>query len=186
MKSIQKLNLANLISFLRILLIPFILFTSITHSQGLNYLASFIFLIASLTDFLDGYLARRLKLESKFGANLDLIADKLLVSISLIYISFAYNSIEILIPSSVIIIREIMVTYLRFYLMYEKKKQLKVKFIGKFKTFSQMISLIILFLGSEIMLFSKIYLIGVICLNFAAIFTIISFLFYYSDLKENL
>ena len=55
--------------------------------------------------------------------------------------------------------------------MYEKKKQLKVRFIGKFKTFSQMISLIILFLGSEIMLFNKIYLIGVICLNFAAIFT---------------
>jgi len=186
MRSSQKLNLANLTSFLRIILIPFILFMSITHSQGLNYLASFIFLIASLTDFLDGYLARRLKVESKFGANLDLIADKLLVSISLIYISFSFNSIEILIPSSVIIIREIMVTYLRFNLMYEKKKQLKVKFIGKFKTFSQMVSLIILFLGSDLLLFSKIYLLGIICLNFAAIFTIISFLFYYSDFRKNL
>ena len=186
MKSLQELNFPNLISFLRIALIPVILFVSITHSQGLNYLASFIFLVASLTDFIDGYIARRLKLESEFGANLDLIADKLLVSISLVYISLAYNSIEILIPSLVIIIREIMVSYLRFYLTQENKKRLKVKFIGKFKTFSQMISLIILLLGSEIILFDKIYFLGIICLNLAAIFTIISFLFYYSDFRKNL
>ena len=186
MKSLQELNLPNLITFLRIALIPVILFVSITHSQGLNYLASFIFLMASLTDFIDGYIARRLKLESEFGANLDLIADKLLVSISLVYISLAYNSIEILIPSLVIIIREIMVSYLRFYLIQGNKKRLKVKFIGKFKTFSQMISLIILLLGSDIILFDKIYFLGIICLNLAAIFTIISFLFYYSDFRKNL
>lgn len=186
MKSLQELNFPNLISFLRIALIPVILFVSITHSQGLNYLASFIFLVASLTDFIDGYIARRLKLESEFGANLDLIADKLLVSISLVYVSLAYNSIEILIPSLVIIIREIMVSYLRFYLIRGNKKRLKVKFIGKFKTFSQMISLIILLLGSDIILFDKIYFLGIICLNLAAIFTIISFLFYYSDFRKNL
>ena len=186
MKSLQELNFPNLISFLRIALIPVILFVSITHSQGLNYLASFIFLVASLTDFIDGYIARRLKLESEFGANLDLIADKLLVSISLVYVSLAYNSIEILIPSLVIIIREIMVSYLRFYLIQGNGKRLKVKFIGKFKTFSQMISLIILLLGSDIILFDKIYFLGIICLNLAAIFTIISFLFYYSDFRKNL
>lgn len=186
MKSFQKLNLPNSVSFLRIALLPVILFVSNTHSQGLNYLASFIFLIASLTDFIDGWIARRLKLESEFGANLDLIADKLLVCISLVYVSSAYNSIEILIPSSVIIIREIMVSYLRLYLIRGNKKRLKVKFIGKIKTFSQMISLIILFLGPGILLLDNIYFLGIIFLNLAAFLTIISFLFYYSDFKKNL
>tara|TARA_B100000989_G_scaffold283449_1_gene249365 strand:+ start:166 stop:678 length:513 start_codon:yes stop_codon:yes gene_type:complete len=129
----------NLISLSRILLILPIIFCIIINHI---YLALVIFLIASFTDFLDGFIARRLKQESVLGENLDLLADKIFVSSLLIFISFHFDNFIFLIMTILIIAREISIGSLRQYLLETKKeKTLKVNFFGKFKTFFQIFSI---------------------------------------------
>ena len=129
----------NLISLSRILLILPIIFCIIINHI---YLALVIFLIASFTDFLDGFIARRLKQESVLGENLDLLADKIFVSSLLIFISFHFDNFIFLIMTILIIAREISIGSLRQYLLETKKeKTVKVNFFGKFKTFFQIFSI---------------------------------------------
>ena len=140
----------NIISLSRILLIFPIIFCIM-----INYvhLALLIFLIASFTDFLDGFFARRLKQESVLGANLDLLADKIFVSSLLIFISFHFDNFIFLIMTILIVAREISIGIIRQYLMEtNKKNKAKVNFLGKFKTFFQIFSIGIamIFLDTEL------------------------------------
>lgn len=83
------MNLPNYITFFRILIIPFLIITfyvpeNVLGGLGRNFLATFFFILAGISDWLDGYLARKMGLESKFGAFIDPVADKLIVISSLV------------------------------------------------------------------------------------------------------
>ena len=120
-------------------------------SNNINF-AILFFLIASFTDFLDGYLARYLDQESILGANLDLLADKIFVSSLLIFISFHFDNLIFLIMTILIIAREISIGTIRQYLLETKNEnKIKVNFLGKFKTFFQIcsIGIALIFLDTE-------------------------------------
>ena len=126
------------------------------------YLALLLFLIASFTDFLDGFFARHLKQESVLGANLDLLADKIFVSSLLIFISFHFDNFIFLTMTILIVAREISIGTIRQYLLEtNKKNKAKVNFLGKFKTFFQIFSIGIamIFLDTEFSLIVEILII---------------------------
>ena len=134
--------MANYITLLRILLIFPVLVLATPESNSLNWIALMLFVIAGITDHLDGYVARKTGTTSNLGALLDLVADKLLIIIPLFYlISFA-SSIVLLIPSLIIIIREIVISSFR-QLLTEKEgtNPVKVTFIAKSKTTIQILAL---------------------------------------------
>ena len=134
------MNLPNILSISRIILIfPIILFFE--YELYLFSLGTFI--IASVTDFLDGYFARKNNLSSEFGALLDLLADKVFISTILVWITFNFENIIILISAILIISREISISYLRLFIISTSKKvdEVKSDFLGKLKTTFQMIGL---------------------------------------------
>ncbi len=139
----------NLISLSRIIFIFPIILCIILDKVNL---AIIIFLVASLTDFLDGYFARFLNQESILGANLDLLADKIFVCSLLVFISFHFDNFIFLSMTILILCRELSIGSIRQYLIQtEKENKAKVNFLGKFKTFFQFFSLglAIIFLDSE-------------------------------------
>ena len=134
------MNLPNILSISRILLlIPIIFFFEI----GWYLFSTFVFIVAAITDFLDGYFARKNNQTSDIGALLDLLADKLFVSILLIWITFNFNNISVLISSILIVSREVSISYLRLYFLSKSKeiKEIKSDKVGKYKTATQMIGL---------------------------------------------
>ncbi len=143
------MNLPNFLSFSRIfLIIPIILFFELDY-----YFFSFIFfVIASLTDYFDGYFARKNNQTSESGALLDLLADKLFVSTILLWMTYSFNHVLILISSMMIISREIIISYVRLFLVSKKKelKDFKSDLLGKIKTTLQMISLGIILISPVI------------------------------------
>ena len=105
--------MANYITILRIALIFPVLIFATSYSSLYNWVALLLFVIAGITDHLDGYIARKTGSTSSFGALLDLVADKLLIIITLFYfISYASNLL-LIIPSVIIIFREIVVSSFR-------------------------------------------------------------------------
>ena len=139
----------NLISLSRIFLIFPIIFCVMINNIHLAFL---FFLMASFTDFLDGYFARFLEQESILGANLDLLADKIFVSSLLIFISFYFDNFIFLMMTILIIAREISIGSVRQYLLeINKENKIKVNFLGKFKTFFQFcsIGIALIFLDTE-------------------------------------
>ena len=142
-------NIPNLFSILRILLIPFIVSYSLDQDSLKSLIGASLFLFASLSDYLDGYLARRMKVVSKLGSNLDLLADKLLIVSTLALVSFLFKNIYVYIPVVIILFREVYITWLRVVNQLESKsKDLKVNFLGKTKSAFQMISVFILLLSN--------------------------------------
>ena len=140
----------NLISLSRIFLIFPIILCMLINDVRLAFL---FFLLASFTDFLDGYIARYLKQESVLGANLDLLADKIFVSSLLIFISFHFDNLIFLVMTILIIAREISIGIIRQHLLEtNKENKAKVNFLGKFKTSFQIltIGLAIIFLDSNL------------------------------------
>ena len=139
----------NLISLSRIFLIFPIIFCIMINNI---HLAILFFLIASFTDFLDGYVARYFNQESILGANLDLLADKIFVSSLLIFISFHFDNLIFLMMTILITAREISIGTIRQYLLEtNNENKIKVNFLGKFKTFFQIcsIGIAIIFLDTE-------------------------------------
>ena len=134
------MNLPNILSISRVLLLVPIIFLF----EYSFYLASLIiFIIASVTDYLDGYFARKNNLSSNTGALLDLLADKIFIATLLVWITYNFENIFILISSILIISREISIGYLRLYIISINKKvdDVKSDFSGKLKTAVQMIGL---------------------------------------------
>ena len=103
--------LPNVLSFLRILLVlPIIFFLE----SKIYLLAAILFFISSITDFFDGFLARRYGIESELGAFLDLIADKILVISVLVWLVFIFSIQALTTISTLIILREIIITSFRY------------------------------------------------------------------------
>lgn len=142
-------NLPNLLTLGRIFLLPVII--------GLLFVDQIIialglYIIASFTDFFDGYLARKLNLVSDFGTFLDPIADKIFIA-ALLIAFVAFDRLEGLwiIPPIIILIREFMVSGLREYLG-PKNVKLPVSTLSKWKTTLQMIALGFLFFNDGVLL----------------------------------
>ena len=140
------LSLPNLLTSLRIFLIPVLVLCFYLLPLDLRYLASaFIFTLASLTDWLDGYLARRMGQMTPFGAFLDPVADKLLVAVALILLVEAHASALLAIPALVIVGREIVVSALREWMStHSDRSDVRVSMVAKVKTGFQMTAIIVL------------------------------------------
>ena len=177
------MTLASYISCLRIVLIvPIIYLLDQGFSLGAsfyNYLAFVLFIIAGLTDYLDGYIARKTDTETQLGALLDLIADKLLISLVMVWIVFLTHDPWIAIAALIIVSRELVISTLRQYVIEKKVKQnLSVSFIGKSKTTIQIIAISTLILAQEV---NEIWLLSIIAIWFASIFSLYSLFTYVSE-----
>ncbi len=134
--------MANYLTISRILLIFPVLVLSSPEPDPINWLALVLFVIAGVTDHLDGYIARKTGSTSNLGALLDLVADKLLIIITIFYfVSYASN-LFLIIPSVIIIFREIVISSLR-QLLAEKEGEnpIKITFLAKSKTTLQIFAL---------------------------------------------
>lgn len=141
------MNIPNLITLLRIILIPILVVVFYLPFEGNHVMAALIFLLAALTDWLDGYLARTLKQTSRLGAFLDPVADKLLVAVTLVLLVGENDLRYLAIPAAVIVGREIMVSALREWMAeVGKRANVAVSFIAKVKTAIQMTAIVILLL----------------------------------------
>ena len=141
------MNWANIATFSRVVLIPLVITSYHLDTQSSHLLAAILFSIASLTDWLDGFLARQLNQTSEFGAFLDPVADKLLVAIILIMLVSIYP--PLLLAAGIIIAREILVSALREWMAAKGlRDKVAVKFSGKLKTTVQMLAIITLLLAN--------------------------------------
>ena len=157
---------------------------SYQDNQIFSFLASSLFIMASITDFLDGFLARKFLVESKLGSYLDLLADKLLICCLLLWLTFSIKTPEILVLSLILLSREISISSMRQWALNESKDNfLKPNSFGKVKTLFQMLSVSILLLR-DIYIFSiDLYQVGILFLTLATLLSILSFFIY---LRESL
>ena len=167
-------KLPNILTLSRILSIPLlILFFYLPYRWSL-YFCTLIFILAMLTDWLDGYLARRFNQQSSFGAFLDPVADKLVISTALILLVSRQPDWVITLPALVIVGREIAVSALREWMAeLGKRSLLAVSVIAKVKTASQAVAIGALLWHYPI-LGVDMHGIGLILLYVAAILTLIS------------
>jgi CDP-diacylglycerol---glycerol-3-phosphate 3-phosphatidyltransferase len=136
------MNLANLLTVLRVLLTPVFLYFLFLDGFTFKLISLGIFTIASLTDHYDGRLARRLNLVSKWGTFLDPLADKLLISSALIaFYYLGYIKLWIVI---IIVVRDFLVTFLRLYALH-KKKPVTTRYLAKVKTTVQIVAVFVVF-----------------------------------------
>jgi len=171
-------SIPNLLTLLRIVLIPVLVIVFFLPYRWHNEVATAVFVIASLTDLLDGYLARRLGQVSPLGAFLDPVADKLMVAVALILIVQADPTIWTAIPAAVIIGREITISALREWMAeLGARAQVAVSEIGKIKTVSQMTAISLMIYRDDL-LGLPIYTIGYILLYLAVFLTLWSMMVY--------
>ena len=175
------INIPNLLTVFRLALIPLLVVIfyypdEFLLMQDRNFLATLVFVIAAITDWLDGYLARKLLQSSDFGAFLDPVADKLIVITALLLL-LELSRINAII-AIIIISREFAISSLREWMAkLGKSNSVAVIFIGKIKTTIQMIAIIFLLYYENIGMFPVIQ-IGNFLIYLAALLTIIS-MFYY-------
>lgn len=142
-------NLPNILTISRIIIIPILIASFYIEGKLYHYVAAGLFLLASVTDYFDGYLARSLNAVSPFGRFLDPIADKLLVAAAIIMlVHFDDIGKYDVIPAIAILSREIMVSGLREFLA-EIRVSLPVTTLAKIKTGVQMTAIFLLLLGTE-------------------------------------
>jgi|TARA_B110000438_G_scaffold177881_1_gene169963 CDP-diacylglycerol---glycerol-3-phosphate 3-phosphatidyltransferase len=135
------MTLASYITCSRIVLILPILYLTSFEQIIYNFLALAIFLIAGTTDYIDGYIARKTNTESSFGALLDLLADKLLVCIVLVWLVKLNTSLIFVVPVLIIILRELIISSVRqFVVEKEGINKMEVSLAGKSKTTIQFIA----------------------------------------------
>ena len=144
------MNIPNTLTLLRIALIPVLLVMFYLPYSWARAAAAAIFALAALTDLLDGWLARRLNQTSDFGAFLDPVADKLMVSCALVVLVQADPRIAVAVAAAIIIGREIAVSALREYMaQLGVRSRVAVANIGKIKTSAQMVAICMLLYGKD-------------------------------------
>lgn len=141
----KELNLPNLLTVLRVFSVPFFVYFLLGESQLFRLIAFFLFLVASVTDLIDGYLARRWKQVTELGKFLDPLADKALVLGAFITFIFLSDQIQLWMVLC-IIGRDMLITVLR-YLAIKRGRSLITSRLGKVKTFFQMFSIVVILLG---------------------------------------
>lgn len=168
----------NLLTLLRIVLIPVFVVVFYLHARWAPYLAALVFAAAAVTDWLDGHLARRWDQTSPLGAFLDPVADKLMVAVALVLLVQADPRALLALPAAVIIGREITVSALREWMAeVGARAKVAVSMTGKLKTTAQMVAIILLLLR-DAALWGWIYDLGLWLLYLAAILTLWSMVLY--------
>jgi CDP-diacylglycerol--glycerol-3-phosphate 3-phosphatidyltransferase len=180
----MRINLPTWLTLFRVALLPVMVVVFYLPFRGHNITAAIVFVLAAFTDWLDGYLARRLNLTSAFGAFLDPVADKLMVAVTLFLLVESHRGgwpgILMAITAAIIVGREISISALREWMAeIGMRATVKVAFIGKLKTVMQMIALVVLIVqhekGAEAL---RLYHIGEALLVIAGALTIWSGLYY--------
>jgi CDP-diacylglycerol--glycerol-3-phosphate 3-phosphatidyltransferase/cardiolipin synthase len=171
-------NTPNLLTLLRILLIPVFVAVFYAPTPWARFFATLVFTVAAITDWLDGWLARRWGQTSALGAFLDPVADKLMVAVALVLLVQADPRAALALPAAVIIGREIAVSALREWMAeLGARARVAVSMAGKFKTTAQMVAIILLILETPI-LGLPLYELGLVLLYVAAFLTLWSMLLY--------
>ncbi len=183
------MNLPNILTLFRIGLIPVFVVVFYLPFDWSNQVACLVFVIAAITDLLDGFLARKLQQTSKLGAFLDPVADKLMVAVALVLLVERNPGILLTLPAAVIIGREIAVSALREWMAeLGARSKVAVSVYGKIKTIAQMTALPLL-IYHEPLYNIPIHTLGLALLYIAALLTLVSMSQYLSSawpkLKEN-
>lgn len=181
----MHINLPTWLTLFRVALLPVMVAVFYLPFPGHNITAAIVFVLAALTDWLDGYLARRMKLTSAFGAFLDPVADKLMVAVTLFLLvqshpNSGWSGILMAITAAIIVGREISVSALREWMAeIGMSATVKVALIGKLKTVMQMVALVVLIVQHEKDATAlRLYHIGEGLLVIAGVLTIWSGLYY--------
>jgi len=139
------MNIPNSLTIIRILLIPVFILVFYLPYRWTHAAAAGLFTLGAITDWLDGYLARKLDQQSRFGAFLDPVADKLLVAVALVLLVQSDPRVWLAITAAIIIGREIAVSALReFMAEMGQRSRVKVATVGKIKTTAQMLAIILM------------------------------------------
>ena len=174
----MPLNIPNLLTWARILLIPLVVgvyYLPLTAAE-MNFIATAAFLVAAVTDWIDGWLARKLNQTSAFGAFLDPVADKLMVAAALVMLVELHRVDAML--AFIIIGREIAISALREWMAnIGAAKSVAVSLIGKLKTIAQMTAIPLLLWHAPIGPIN-VHLLGTWSLWIAAILTLWSMVYY--------
>ena len=183
------LNIPTALTIIRIVFIPLIVFFYVYQGGLYRDLSAYIFFLAIVTDYFDGFIARRFNQTTSFGEFLDPIADKLLIVITIILLGREHESIFFLVSSLIIVSREFLVIAIRQRLAELKSNiSIKVNALGKIKTGFQMISLFLLLHTNIVNSYINLHIIGLLLLFIAAILTVVSFIYYvrnaWSDIIE--
>ncbi len=138
----MTLTLPTLLTLFRILLVPVLVLVFYWKHPWSNILACAVFVLGALTDWLDGWIARRYNMNSAFGAFLDPVADKLAVTFALFLVTQRHPTVWMALLSAVIVGREITISALREWMAQMGAHGLvKVAALGKLKTIVQMVAI---------------------------------------------
>ncbi len=166
------MNIPNALTLLRIALIPILVVVFYLPYPWVPAATALIFTLAAVTDWLDGYLARRLGQTSAFGAFLDPVADKLMVAVALVLLVQKDPQPWLAVPAAIIIGREIAISALREWMAeLGSRAKVAVAYIGKIKTTAQMLALILMLYRMPVAGI-PVYSLGVACLYVAALLTL--------------
>lgn len=144
-KTSPILNLPNILTMIRVLAIPVLVLVFYLPFKLSDMCAAALFLAAGITDWLDGYLARRLNQTSPLGAFLDPVADKLIVGVALVMLVQVHATAWLAVPAMVIVSREIAVSALREWMAeLGQRGRVAVSQLGKIKTVTQMTAITLL------------------------------------------
>ena len=185
-------DIPNILTVFRIAIIPVLVLSFYIPGLVANLIAAFLFMLAGITDFFDGYFARIFKAQTKFGQCLDPIADKLLVVVAItMLIHFGNRNLDITIPGLIIISREVLVSGLREFLA-SIRVSVPVSKLSKYKTAVQMMAITLLLIGYrgseyavmellgeegrnyKLIVSALVSLVGEVLFAFAAILTVIT------------
>jgi CDP-diacylglycerol---glycerol-3-phosphate 3-phosphatidyltransferase len=145
-------NLPTCLTLLRVALIPLLAVVFYLPWAHSNIACTAIFFLAGMTDWLDGYLARKMQLETPFGAFLDPVADKVMVAFVLVLIVQQQTSPYLAVPAAIIIGREITIASLREWMAeIGQTAKVKVSQMGKWKTTAQMLAIGMLLYREDLM-----------------------------------
>ena len=171
-------SIPNYLTWGRIILIPVFVIVYYLPFKWANEMTALIFMLAGFTDWLDGYLARKWKQTTAFGAFLDPVADKLMVAVALILLVQSNPSMLFAIPACIIVGREIAVSSLREWMAeIGERAAVAVSTMGKMKTMVQMAALLLLLYRDDLGDFPT-HDVGLVLLYIAAILTLWSMLVY--------
>ena len=171
-------TLPNLLTLGRILLIPLFVVVYAIPGEWTYIYAAALFALAAFTDWLDGYLARRLNQSTAFGAFLDPVADKLIVVTALVVLIAHHNTAWLTLPGLIIVGREIVISALREWMAeMNRRGVIGVSWLGRVKTVFQMVAVVVLLANPPA--FDRPWvLIGYALIYIAAIMTLISMVIY--------
>ena len=179
------MNMANYITASRIFFIFPVLYLASDQNSIINWIALVIFVIAGITDHLDGYIARKTGTTSAVGGLLDLIADKLLICVPILYLLSFNDNKDLILPAIIIVSRELVISSFRQFLAESLgNNPIKVSFVAKSKTTIQITALSFLIISPNFQ--ETFYLFTIILFWIAAYISLYSLYEYFKTYKNTL